>query len=225
VSNIHLEDIVQTYNVRLYRESEDKPWHNFISSKGKQETSNRKEYPREEVKAMKSLAFIDGERKAAASMQSVPALKFNSVEDIAFALSKELRNGTPKSVEAFFIQTLAPMHFVNGSKVQLSARGAQMVNNIIAKAFNGRSKYKNQFCNNPSIDKRRSSKKRLYLKGIGDRATMQVAFTQTSGGYVDGVKQPGAWKITTVDVYLAQKDDDIAFFNSFSNPSKACPND
>ncbi|MCB0284775.1 MAG: hypothetical protein H6627_05455 [Calditrichae bacterium] len=224
-SDIHIEDIVQTYNVRLYRDAEDKPWHNFISSRGKQETANKKEYSREEIQSMKTLAFIDGEKKASATYGSTPALKFKNGKEMALALNKELRNGSPESVEAFLIKTLHKMHFVNGSDVQLTGRGAQLINDIVAKAFNGRSKYSQQFCNNPTIDEGRSSKKRIYLQGIGKRATLQVAFEESAGGYVDGVKQPGELKITSLDVYLAQKDDDIAFFSSFSSPSKACPND
>jgi len=224
-SDIHVEDIIQTYNVRLYREAEDKPWHNFLSSKGKQETSNKKEYSRDEIKTMKTLAFIDGERKASAALESTPDLSFINGEEMVLALNRELRSGTPEGVENFLIKTLASIYFISGSKTQLTGQGAQLINKIVDEAFKGRLKYKDQFCNNPTIDKKKSSKNRIYLEGIGKRATMQVAFQQSQGGYVNGVQQPGEWKITSMDVYLAQKDDDIAFFSSFTDPSKACPND
>ena len=46
-----------------------------------------------------------------------------------------------------------------------------------------------------------------------------------SGGYVNGAKQPGTWRISSVGVHLAQKDDDVAFFQSFTDPGAACPED
>lgn len=224
-SDIHLEDIVQTYNVRLYRDGEDKHWKNFISSARERETENRRELSREAMQDLKSLAFIDGERKAAAAMSGVPQQTFNDPRELAFALNRELRNGSPESVEAFLIQTLAPMHFVQGSKVQLTARGAQLVNQTVQAAFQGRLPYARQFCNQPGVDERRSSANRIYLMGIGNRASAQVAFVQSPGGYVNGVQQPGELKISTLNVYLKQSDDDVAFFNSFTNPSSACPDD
>lgn len=98
-----------------------------------------------------------------------------------------------------------------------------MVNQIIASAFTGSSEYKDQFCDNPGIDERNSSAKRIYLLGIGERAKMQVAGEQYGGGYVDGVKQAGAWKITSIKLYMANSADDKAFFESFSSRDKACP--
>lgn len=223
VSNIHVEDIAQTINVRLYREAENQEWGNFISSRGTSTNTNRVEYTREQMAEMKSLAFIDGERAAAEKASSVTVDDFASMQELAIALNHELVNGTPESVERFFVATLAPMHFVSGSSVQLSARGQQMVNQIIASAFTGSSEYKDQFCDNPGIDERNSSAKRIYLLGIGERAKMQVAGEQYGGGYVDGVKQAGAWKITSIKLYMANSADDKAFFESFSSRDKACP--
>jgi hypothetical protein len=225
VSNIHLEDIVQTFEVRLYRDGEDKPWKNFISSARDRVNENRRELPREEMDNLKSLAIIDGERKAEAALAGAPKVSFSDPKEFAFALNRELRNGTPESVEAFLIQSLAPMHFASGSTILLSARGAQLVNQTVDAAFKGRLPYAKQFCNQPGIDERRSSASRIYLIGIGGRATAQVAFMQTPGGYVNGVQQPGELKITTLNLYLKQSNDDVAFFNSFTDPASACPED
>jgi hypothetical protein len=224
-SDIHLEDIVQIYNVRLYREGEDQPWHNFLSSRGERQTSNKRELPREEIREMKTLATIDGERQAAAALATAPAVDLSSPEVIAIALNRELRNGTPESVEAFLVQTLAPMYFADGSDVLLNAGGVRVVQSTVQAAFHGRSPYRIQFCDEPTIDEGRSSSKRIYLEGIGGRAKMQVAFVEAPGGYVNGVKQPGSWRISSIGVHLAQKDDDIAFFESFTDPSAACPGD
>ncbi len=224
-SNIHLEDLVQVYNVRLYREAEDQPWHNFISSRGTQETSNRREITRDEMKGLKTLAIIDGERQAQAMAVDLPEVDLSSPEAAALALHHELRDGTPESVEAFLSRTLAPMYFADGSDILLNGGGARLVNDAVQKAFKGRSPYRSQFCAQPGIDAKRSSQKRIYLVGIGGRATMQVGFVEAPGGYVDGVKQAGSWRISSVGIHLAQKDDDLAFFQSFSDPSAACPED
>jgi hypothetical protein len=224
-SDIHLEDIVQTYNVRLYRDGEDQPWHNFISSRGAQQTDNRREVTRAEMKALKSLATVDGERQAAAAAASLPALDLSSPEAIALALHRELRHGTAESVEAFLSRTLAPTYYADGSTVLLNGGGARVVDGAVQAAFKGRTPYRMQFCDQPEIDRKRSSSKRIYLQGIGGRATMQVAFVEAPGGYVDGVKQSGSWRISSVGVHLAQSDDDVAFFESFSDPAAACPGD
>ena len=224
-SNIHLEDIVQIYNVRLYREAEDQPWHNFISSKGQQETSNRREISRDEMKGLKTLAVIDGERRAAAATVDPPEVDLSSPEAVALALNRELRHGTAESVEVFLTRALAPMYFADGSDILLNGGGARLVNDTVQAAFKGRSPYRNQFCEQPDIDEKRSSQKRIYLKGIGGRATMQVGFVEAPGGYINGVKQAGSWRISSVGVHLAQKDDDLAFFQSFSDPAAACPGD
>lgn len=225
ISDIHIADIVQTYTVRLYRDSEDGPWKNFISSRGKQVVDNQKEYPRAEIRAMKTLADIDAERKNSVALSAIPDTKFTSGEALALALNRELRNGTPESVEAFLIKNLAPMYLASGSQTLLNAGGARVVNQAVTTAFKGRARYKDQFCDKPSIDSQRSSEKRIYLNGIGNRAIMQVAIQAFGGGYVNGVKQPGELKITSVKISLAQTDDDIAFFSSFSDPERACPDD
>ncbi len=228
VNNTDLEDIQQTYEVRLYRDSDDQPWKGFLAIRRSRKTSNRKSYRPDEIRAMKTLADVDRERKAQAAASNLPKVfvaQFKSGTDLVFALNRELHKRTPESVEAFLMKTLAPQFFVRGSMVGLNQRGADIINNNVANAFNRQSKFRDQYCQTPSIDKRRSSKNRIYLKSIGGRVASQIAFTQTSGGYVDGVKRPGAWKITDLYIGVSQKPDDIAFFDSFSSPKKACPND
>ncbi|MCH6255077.1 hypothetical protein MLD52_00855 [Puniceicoccaceae bacterium K14] len=220
-SDIHVEDIVQPITVRLYRENEESEWNNFISTRGQQKSLNRAEYSRDEVKSMKTLAFLVEEKKAASI--EVPDLKFESARDLALALSDKLVNGTPEEVEVFLLATLAPMHKVEGSEKQFSPFGQQTVSQLIQEAFTGKSTYREQFCEQPFVDEQRSSSKRVYLSGIGKRAKLQVACQQYGGGYVDGVKQEGSFKITTIQIYMAKKADDMEFFNSFSSRSKACP--
>ena len=52
-----------------------------------------------------------------------------------------------------------------------------------------------------------------------------MGFIEAPGGYVNGVAQPSEWRISSVRVSLAQTDDDLAFFASFSDPAAACPED
>lgn len=228
VSDIHTEDIVQTYNVRLYRESEDKPWNNFISSKLERKTSNRKEYSRSEVKQMKTLGEIDREQAAQAALSSLPQMdipKFKSGVELVLYLHNLLLDGTPEQVEAFLMKTLAPSAFVSGSTTQLNRRGADMINNTIKNAFKKRGTYKQQYCRNPFVDKRRSSKSRIYINGCINKVSTMIAFGKFGGGYKEGVKTGGEWKITDLYVGTRQDDDAIAYINSFSNRSKLCPND
>jgi len=228
VSDIELQDIVQTYNVRLYRDADNKPWKNFISTARNKETSNSKKYTHQEVREMKTLGDMIREQQAQESMSKLPSVdvpKFNSGMELAMAVNKIFKTGTPESIESFLIKTLAPNLFVKGSKVQLNNRGIQLVNQNIDRAFKGKVKYAQQYCFKPTIDKRRSSKKRIYYQTIANKIASQVAFDQFGGGYVEGVKQPGEFKITALAIWTSQKPDDLAFFASFSSPEKACPQD
>jgi hypothetical protein len=228
VSNIELQDIVQTYNIRLYRDAEDKPWKNFISTAKERNTSNSKKYTYQEVREMKTLGDVMREKQAQAAVSKLPSIDVPDFKDgmeLAMAVNKAFKTGTPESVEAFLIQTLAPQHFVKGSTVQLNPRSAQMIKQNIDKAFKGKGKYAQQYCMKPEIDKKRSSKKRIYYQSIGNRIASQVAFDRFGGGYVDGVKQPGEYKITSLAIWTKQSADDLAFFGSFSSPQKACPQD
>ena len=228
VSDTEVRDIRQNYEVRLYRDQENRPWKSFLSIRRQRKTSNPVKYTRKQVAQLKTLAQIDNERKAqtaASQLPNIQLVKFNSAEDLAMTLAYQFRSGNAQSVEAFLMKTLAPRFFVKGSSVGLNQRGADIINNNIDNAFGGELKYRDEYCDIPAIDKRRTSKKRIYFKGIGGRVTSQVAAIKTKGGYVDGVKQAGSWKINDLYIMVSQKPDDIDFFRSFSSHRKACPKD
>jgi hypothetical protein len=228
VNDTEVRDIRQNYEVRLYRDSDGSPWKSFLSIRRQRQTSNPVKYTRQQVANLKTLASIDRERKAQAAANRLPALElvdFNSAEELAMTLAYQFRRGNAESTEAFLMKTLAPRFFVKGSTVGLNQQGADIINNNIDNAFGGAVKYRDEYCDIPAIDKRRSSKKRIYFKGIGGRVTSQIAAIKTKGGYVDGVRQPGSWKINDLYIMVSQKPDDIDFFRSFSSHRKACPKD
>ncbi len=227
VNNTDTEYIVQTFEVRLYRDGEDKPWKNFLSIARKREKSNRQTHTRSEIARMKTLADLDREQRANEAAKNLPRIEVKTYKNgkkLALALHTLLHDGTPDEVEAFLLKTLTPNYFVNGKRPALTQQGADLINEAVEWAFKKEGTYKQQYCRKPKISKR-SGKKRIHLLGCINNVKTTIGVQKSRGGYVEGVKQPGSWQITMLSVGVRTDPDAIEYIHSFSNRKKLCPKD
>ena len=228
VSYTDIEKRIADYEVRLYRDDINNPWQSFLSSRRNVESLNKTSYTADEIRAMPSLQDIDQEKQAAASLNSLPKIvvpTFTSHLELAIYTHKILREGTPEECEAYLMQVLAPVYFVEGSTTRLTQSGADLINTTIEIAYQSKGTYADQYCTDPGVDSRRSSAKRTYILGCINNVITQIATDQFGGKYVEGVKTGMEWKIVELRVGTRQDQDAIDYINSFSDRSKLCPKD
>lgn len=226
-SDLDVASVEQDYEVRLYRDHYQGPWQRFLSSNGEQRILSTQRYDADAVRAMPTLGSLGQERKAQAALASLPAVEvpvFESGNDLVAHTHKMLRESTPEALEAYLMQVLAPHFFVEGSTMQLTQRGADVINQTIDRAFKKEGTYADQYCANLKIDQRRSSPNRIYLASVIDNLATQIAFNQYGGTYVNGVKSGQVWKIDDLGVYTSQDPDALAYVASFTNRATLCPN-
>ena len=227
-SDLDVASVEQDYDVRFYRDDYQGPWLNFISSNGEQRILSTKRYSADEVRAMPTLASVNNERQAQAAQTSLPQVEvpaFTRGIDLIIHTHNVLRTATPEEFEAYLMQVLAPHYFVEGSTVQLNQRGADVINQNIERAFKKQGTYQQQYCREASVDKGRSSEKRLYILGAINNVNTMIAVDLFGGQYVEGVKTGQQWKISDLYVGTRQDQDALDFIASFSDRSKLCPKD
>ncbi|MDQ3813999.1 MAG: hypothetical protein M3347_08610 [Armatimonadota bacterium] len=120
------------------------------------------------------------------------------------------------------MKVLAPVHFTEGSNVLLTARGADLINQAIDRAFKQKSTYKDQYCPDPKVKEYWKGALELLNK-TGQVKTRMVAGL-VGGTWKDGEKVGQVYKLQDLEVYLLTKQDDIDRMNSFA-PDKLCPTD
>jgi hypothetical protein len=228
-SNYYTETRKVIREVRLYRTEVSSPWDKWLVSKGPELVLSKKEYGEEEIKRMRktTLAYKLGEELAKSALDSLPAMEipdFETFEQLTVYAYDILRNKGKDELRYFFIQTLhRDMYFVKGSKTQLNARGEQLVENACEAAFAGALKFKDQFCSTKTKSSGSSSSSITYL-GAVPKTSVTFGGAAMAAGYVNGV-QKKEWKITRFTIYVRQDEDAENFLNSFTDPSKICPDD
>ena len=227
-SDLDVASVEQDYEVRLYRDDYQGPWLNFISTNREQRVLSTQRYSADEVRAMPTLASVNNEQQAQAALASLPQVEVPAFErgiDLIIHTHRLLRTATPEKFEAYLMQVLAPHYFIEGSTVQLNQRGADAINQNIERAFKKRGTYQQQYCQEPGVDRGRSSEQRIYILGAINDVNTMIAVDLYGGKYVEGVKTGQQWKISDLYVGTRQDQDALDFIASFSDRSKLCPND
>ncbi|HRR08198.1 MAG TPA: hypothetical protein PLO56_05860 [Rhodothermales bacterium] len=229
-SNTKLETVEQLYEVRFYRDEMTQPWQRMISSFGERKILSSRELNAEEVRRMPTLAVIEANRQINERMLNLPQITipaFKDANEAATFVYRQIREGTPESVEAVLRKMMGSYYYQNGSTTLLNGQGEETLQRVIEKAFKGIHKFNNQYCANPVVDvnRTRSSRNRVYFMGVVNNLASQIAFEVQGGKYVDGVKTDQEWKITDIQIYLRDDQEVRDFINSFSDWKKLCPND
>ncbi|TAE60985.1 MAG: hypothetical protein EAZ89_01005, partial [Bacteroidetes bacterium] len=107
----------------------------------------------------------------------------------------------------------APGYFAAGSSVQLNVNGYTLVNENLKKAYQGKSKYGEQYCPQPKVKHVQPGMIELYNKA--QKRHTRIAIGLFGGRYERGVKVGQEWKITALEVWLATTQDEIDYMNSF----------
>lgn len=134
--------------MRLYRDKVKAPWKSFLSSGDKEYSQGKTTHDAADIRAMKSLAIVDEERRASAQVEKPSGTGYACFEtDFEFFKYTHnlLREGNPAKVEAFLYKTLAPAFFVEGSTVLLNDRGERLVKAILIDIKNPKVSYTEQY--------------------------------------------------------------------------------
>jgi len=227
-SNTNVESREQEFEVSFYRDDYKAPWKSFMSTSRARKKLGTRKYTSQKIRAMKTLGSIDSQRRSKAAAAKLPAVnvpQFKNAAQLALFTHKMLRHSTPLKLEAYFMKVLAPHYFNNKSAGQLNQRGARLINLAAKRAFKLKATYKLMYCENPGVDRRRSSKTRYYLRSVIRGGNTMIAGRLMGGRYKEGVKVGQQWMITDLHVGVPQRDNAIQLVNSFSSRKKICPND
>jgi hypothetical protein len=228
--NFSVETVDQEFEVRFFRDNVKDPMQRFMSSSGSANTKvlSTQQLTEGKIRELekKTLAFTLAEEIARKEVASLPELKvpdFKSGREMADFFHDILRNGSPELLKVAMLKTLAPHLMVNGSSTQMSAQGKEMYDKAVKEAFNGDSKYKDQYCKNYTTTSL-TSKNYIYIQGAVNKCITLIGCVPSNDGYIEGVQQTKL-KLVTLDITVRQDQDAINFINSFSDRKKLCPGD
>ncbi|MEZ4826534.1 MAG: hypothetical protein R3C61_09600 [Bacteroidia bacterium] len=205
------------YRVRFYRDAITSPWKpGFVSSNQEENELSRTTHSADDLRVMPTLASIDAERKANEALAGLPAVvipEFQSDVEVFMFVHKILREGTADEFEAMLMKMLAPSYFIEGSTVLLNANGANIINNNRRIAYEGKSTYSQQYCEDPLIKHRQENMIEFLNKS--KQTYTRIALEKFGGRYERGVKVGQEFKITGLNVGVLSRQDDIDYMNSF----------
>lgn len=218
-----VEDVQHLKWVYLGRDDIDKPWKYTGAGKTNVSADRKvlsvKKYSSDEYNKLKTIAQLAGASAAKAALASLPKVKvpiFKSGEELVAYTWKMLRTATPKQMEAYLRQTYSSYHFLKDNPTVLHPNAVKRMKQNIARALEGPSKFKDQYCKEP-------------LKKKGDRASywnkMKSSWSRISavpgpGKWVEGKKVPGTYKISTFQISIL-KGSALARMKSYSKDK--CP--
>lgn len=214
------EEIV---DVRFYRDGVNEPWkENIVSSERERKDGAVRTYRADELAAMPSMKQALEEKQAQAAMSALPAVNipaFSNEMDVFMHTHRVLRESSRAEAEAYLMRMLAPSYFVEGSSTQLNVNGARLVNNALDAAFDSRSPYAEQYCQQPAV-KRQQPGQIEWWNGTHDKHT-RMTVTTAGGGWKNGQKVGDTWKIAALEVWMWTDPDNIARIKSYE-PGMLC---
>ena len=209
------EDV--TYRVRFYRDAVKSPWKpNFISSRKTYKELSKTKFSAEEIRAMPSLGSRASEQKAQAAMSGLPEVNvpsFNSDTDLFLFVHNILLTGTKEEFHAMMMHLMAPNYFIEGSKVQLNQRGADLINQNIRRAYEGKSTYAEQYCADPGVKHKQTNMIQFFNKS--KQVYTRIAIGKFGGRFERGVRVDQEYKITDLSVGILTRQVDLEYMNSF----------
>ncbi|MBT4838153.1 MAG: hypothetical protein HON94_12485 [Methylococcales bacterium] len=216
-SYTNVEDKEATFNVRFYRDAVTKPWNkSFISSKKSDKTIATHKYTSDEIRAMPTIGSKQMEKQASASVAGLPKINIpqfaNDKEAFAY-IYKNLRQGNKKQVEAMVRAMLNSFHYVKGSKVQLNSRGEKVLKKTLSQVFNGKIKFSQNYC--PQIFIKHYQNNMIEIFGAMKKRKSRISLTKEGGRYERGKKVGQQYKISALEVWVLNNNDQIAQLKSW----------
>ncbi len=178
VSNTQTEKKTVVYDVRLYRDTVKSKWNRFHSSTSKMTTLGKTTYSDEDLTAMKTLAQLNAEKGATSQMSSLPSVAIpdfkTDLEFFAF-LHNALRAGDAKKFEAILRKTMSPFYYEANSTVLLNSQGEDLIQQNIKRAFQGKSKYAEQYGPDPIVAEYQDNRISFANADGAHKSTIKVA--------------------------------------------------
>ncbi|MEL6675787.1 MAG: hypothetical protein AAFR61_26505 [Bacteroidota bacterium] len=214
------------HRVRFYRDEVTSPWkENVVGTVESETTTSKTTYTAEEIRAMPSLADIEQEAAATEALAGLPPIEipaFQSDIEVFMFVHQILLQDDPKLFEAMMMRMMAPHNFVEGSTTRLNQNGANLINTNLKRAFEGKSSYSQQYCQDPAIKHRQKNMVQFLNKS--KQVYTRIALGQYGGRYERGVKVDQEYKINALSIVLLSKQDDLDYMNSFPQ-EELCPSD
>ena len=223
VSNTETEKVERIYEVRLYRDGIKSPWkEDFHSSAREVKSLGKRTHKADDLAAMKTLGYVTLENKARADLAKLPKVEvpvFNSPVELARFTHQMLLSGDKGKFEAFVTQAAGPGMQDPKSDILFTPNGLNALNKALEIAFDGKGKYKDQYCPDPKINGH-SDNLVEWANKTGETYT-RLRMSKTGETYKNGEKSGGQYKLSDIEVWVMQKPDDIARLASYE-PGKLC---
>jgi hypothetical protein len=215
-SYTEVQDKATIYEVRFYRDAVNQPWKNFISSTKKEEVIAKHQYSSDEIKAMPTLASKNAEKQAKSAASGLPSIQipaFSNDKEAFTYIYTTLRTGNKKQIEAMLRGMMNSYKFVDGSSVQLSQQGHDMLNNTLAKVFDGKIPFAQSYCPQMLVKKYQTNMIEIFdaLK----KNKTRIALSVEGGRYERGKKVGQLYKISALEPWVLRTDDEVAQLKSW----------
>ena len=216
-SNTEVQDIASDFEVRFYRDGVDKPWKKrFISSKKNEKVVATHKYTSDQIDAMQTQAAKAAEKQAKASIATLPSMTISafSSDKEAFAfIYKILRSGDRKRIEAMYRAMTSSANYVKGSKVRLTPRGQEKLQQLLKAIFDGKVTFAQSYC--PQIFVKRYQTNQVEIYDALKRNKTRIALGLEGGGYKRGKKVGQRYKINALEAWTLRTDDAVAQLKSW----------
>lgn len=200
VSSTEVASVTQQYKVRFYADEFKGPWKRFISSNnGIPKTRETKTYTAEELRAMPTLMDLEYEKQAKAATAHLPEVEipdFKNGKELIVHTHNMLRTSSRDQMHAYLLKTFSSRNYAENSKYVLSDWGERRLEDVLSRAFDGNSKYKDQYCEHPVVKHEQENMMELWNK-LNDRKT-RIAVVQ----------EDGVFKINDIQAYVYLNDAD-----------------
>lgn len=216
-SNTEVQDIATDFEVRFYRDGVNKPWKKrFLSSKRNEKVVAKHKYTSDQINAMQTQATKAAEKQAKASISELPSIKipkFSSDKEAFAFIYKILRSGDRKRVEAMYRAMTYSGNYVQGSKVRLTPRGEENLQNLLKAIFDGKVTFAESYC--PQIFVKRYQTNQVEIFDALKRNKTRISLGLEGGGYNRGKKVGQLYKINALEAWTLRTDDDVAQLKSW----------
>jgi hypothetical protein len=223
VNNTDTEKVDRLYEIRLYRDAINKPWkEDFHSRDRESKVLGKRTHKADDLAAMKTLGYVTLENKARADLAKLPRVEvpvFNSPVELARFTHQMLLSGDKGKFEAFITKAAGPGMQDPRSDILFTSNGLNAFNKAVEMAFEGKGKYKDQYCPDPKVDTHGDDHIE-WVNKTGDRST-RLRTIKTGETYKNGEKTGGQYKIADLEVWVMQKPEDIERLASYE-PGKLC---
>lgn len=223
ISDVETATETTRQETRFYREGVGQPWRSFMVTVERDvRYDNKQTHAPDEVRAMPTIGSRQLEEQAQADRAALGEVTIPDMPrdvDVFLYTHKMLREATPQQFKAYLLHMLAPSLFAEGSTTRLNANGEELVERVMAAAFNKRSPYAVQYCADPGV-KHQQPGSMEWWNGTQDKSTRMVVM-KAGGAWKNGQRVDGAWKITELGLGMWTDADNVARIASYE-PGVLC---